>query len=133
MFSKVASKDKAWLPVEKKFGDRFTPIDLSGDALQGPEDDFLHRIPTTVEELSSNSYIIFDDISSCSVPEVRIAVTNLLNSLIQVGRHRAQIVCASNHRFCEHGATRHLRGGSRFFVMFARAATRHLKDDLLRD
>ena len=40
---------------------------------------------------------------------------------------------ASNHRFAQHNATRHLRGGSRFYVMFARAATRHLKDDLLRD
>ena len=49
LFSKVASQDKAWLPVAKKFGDRFEPIDLSSNAIQGPEDDFLREIPTTVE------------------------------------------------------------------------------------
>ena len=49
LFSKVASKDEAWKPVEKKYGDRFVPIDLSADALQGPEDDFMHDIPTEVE------------------------------------------------------------------------------------
>ena len=89
LFSKVASKDKAWLPVEKKFGDRFTPIDLSADALNGPEDDFLQDIPTSVEQLSSNSYIIFDDVASVSNPEVRHSVMSLMNELIQVGRHRA--------------------------------------------
>ena len=49
LFSKVASQDKAWLPIERKFGDRFEPIDLSANAIQGPEDDFLNEIPTTVE------------------------------------------------------------------------------------
>ena len=88
LFSKVASKDQAWAPVEKKYGDRFTPIDLSADALNGPEDDFLRDIPTTVEELDSNSYIVFDDVSSVSNPEVRAAVLNLCSEIIQVGRHR---------------------------------------------
>lgn len=50
-----------------------------------------------------------------------------------MGRHRKQISVCSNHRFAQHGITRHLRGGSKYFVMFARAADKHLKDDLLRD
>lgn len=82
LFSKVATKDKAWLPVEKKFGDRFIPIDLSENAVRGPDDDFLNNIPTTVEELSSNCYVIFDDVSSTSNPDIRMAVLSLMSELI---------------------------------------------------
>ena len=75
--------------MAKKFGDRFEPIDLSANAIRGPEDDFLREIPTTVEQLDSNSYVIFDDVKSVSNPDVRMAVLNLMNELIQVGRHRS--------------------------------------------
>ncbi len=133
MFSKVANKDKAWLPVEKKYGDRYTAIDLSASGINGPEDDFMQKIPMTVEELSSNSYCVFDDCSSISNPDIRHSILSLMNELIQVGRHRQQHVMASNHRFAEHGATRHLRGGSKNFIMASRTADRHLEFDLLRD
>ncbi len=82
LFSKVASKDQAWIPVERKFGDKFVPIDLSADALNGPEDDFLQGIPTTVEELSDHCYAVFDDVSSVSNPEVRAAVLGLMSEII---------------------------------------------------
>ena len=39
----------------------------------------------------------------------------------------------SNHLFSQYGITRHLRNGSKYFIMFARSADKHLKDDLLRD
>jgi hypothetical protein len=133
LYSKVATVDKAWEPVRKKYRDNFVPIDLSAKGMQGPEDDFLESIPLTAEALANDSLIVCDDISSTSDPEIRDAVFRLQTEIIQVGRHRNQHCISSNHRFAEHGKTRHLRGGSPYFVMFARSSDRHLKDDLLRD
>lgn len=68
-------------------------------------DDEIVNEPITLEELK-NSLCIFDDVSTISKKKVREAIFDLINDILEVGRHMSIYICVTNHLLSDYKNTR---------------------------
>ena len=64
--------------------------------------------------------LVFDDISSIANRRVRSSMQAFLDTVLEVARHRSQIIFASSHLFHAYQATAKLRNSSRYLALYPR-------------
>ena len=80
-------------------------------------DDSLHEDPIKIEDLK-DSIVIFDDIDVISNKKIKEAVYNILNQVLEIGRHYKISCIVTNHLPTNGNWTRRILKESSCFVYF---------------
>jgi hypothetical protein len=88
--------------------------------------DSLHQDPIKVEELAS-SCVIFDDIDVISNKKIKEAVYDILNQVLEIGRHYKISCIVTNHLPTNGNWTRRILNESSCFVYFPASSSGKIK------
>lgn len=80
-------------------------------------DDNLVSDPINVKDMS-DSCVIFDDIDSIKNKKIRVAVRELLDQCLEIGRHSRVTVLVTNHLLCDNNNTKRILNEAHFIVFF---------------
>jgi len=89
-------------------------------------DDRLHQDPIQVEDLK-DSIVIFDDIDVISNRKIKEAVYNILNQVLEIGRHYKISCIVTNHLPTNGNWTRRILNESSCFVYFPASSSGKIK------
>ncbi len=84
----------------------------------------LYEEPIECDELKK-SLCIFDDISTITDKKVRDAVFNLVNDILEIGRHSEIYVCVTNHLLSDYTNTRTILNECTSITVFPTAGSSH--------
>jgi hypothetical protein len=86
-------------------------------------DESLLEDPLSYKDFPPGSMVIFDDISAIKPNKLAIAIRELLENCLKVGRARGINVCCTNHLGADHKATKTILDSSTHIVFFPRSSS----------
>ena len=123
LFGSVGDEDPSFNLLKDRMRERFKFMKPS----EMKAEDFNYR------NYEIGAVLIFDDINSIANRRTRASMLAFLDTVLEVARHRSQIVFASNHLFHAYAATAKLRNSSRYLALFPRNTPKVLATILDRE
>ena len=120
LFGSVGDEDPSFDKLRERLRERFKfvkPSDMKAE-------NFNYR------EYEIGACLIFDDCNSISNKRTRAQMIQFIDTVLEVARHRSQIIIISNHLYHNYAATSKMRNSSRYMLLFPRNTPKVLRSIL---